>query len=107
MPFPSFSVLGPLLHWIQPGLKLEQATSKLTSTEPFIVNWIAATPPPGSGPHRYVFFLFEEPAGFKSERYAPAEGQQTGMWSRIRFDLDTWVKEAKLDEAVAVNYFET
>lgn len=37
-PFATFPVLGPILHWIQPGLKPSASNGLLESTEPFIAN---------------------------------------------------------------------
>jgi hypothetical protein len=103
-PFPSFSVLGPALHWIQPGLTAG-SDNKLTSNEPFVANYIGPAPPPKSAPHRYVFILFEQPNGFDTQKYAPAGGAPLSLWPRIRYDLDAWQKTAKLGEPLAVNYF--
>jgi phosphatidylethanolamine-binding protein len=108
-PFPSFGVLGPILHWIQPGLKPERAAdgkSILTSSgTPFVANYIAPAPPPGSSSHRYVFLLYEQPAGFDGKKYAPAGGKNLGNWHRMRYDLGAFEKEAKLGPVLAANYF--
>ena len=103
-PFPSWSGLGPILHWIQPGFKTGPDNT-LTSDQPFVANYIGPAPPPGSGPHRYTFFLFEQPDSFDGKKYAPANGKPLGNWSRMRYDLDSWQKEAKLGDPLAVNYF--
>lgn len=103
-PFPSFGVLGPILHWIQPGFKASP-NNTLTSNEPFVANYIGPAPPPGSSPHRYSFFLFEQPEGFDGKKYAPANGKPLSNWHRMRYDLDSWQKEAKLGEPLAANYF--
>lgn len=103
-PFPSFSALGPILHWIQPGFKAGP-DNVLTSGDPFIVNYIGPAPPPGSAPHRYTFFLFEQPAGFDSKKYAPAGGKPLSNWKRMRYDLDSFQRTAKLGEPIAANYF--
>jgi phosphatidylethanolamine-binding protein (PEBP) family uncharacterized protein len=102
-PFPSFGVLGPILHWIQPGLK--DNDGQLDKTEPFVANYIGPAPPPGSSPHRYVFFLYEQPTGFDGQKYAPPNGQNLGNWHRMRYDLDAWEKEVHLGSVLAVNYF--
>ena len=107
-PFPSFDVLGPILHWIQPGLTAEPAggaASGLKATEPFIADYIGPAPPPGSSPHRYIFFLYEQPAGFDGAKYAPANGESLGVWSRMRASLDDLEKEYNLGPLVAMNYF--
>jgi hypothetical protein len=60
---------------------------------------------PGSAPHRYAFFLFEQPEDFDGKKYAPADGKTLPNWKRMRYDLDAFQKEAKLGEPLAVNYF--
>lgn len=79
----------------------------LKADAPFIANWIGPEPPPGSGPHRYVFLLYEQPEGFEAagKKYAPAEGKEMGIWGRVRFDLDGFEREVGLGKAVAANYF--
>ena len=104
-PAPSFGVLGPILHWIQPGFKVSQSTETLTSADPFVANYIGPAPPPLSSPHRYVFFLYEQPKDFDGNKHAPPNGQPLGNFSRMRYDLDGWVKTAGLSQPVAVNYF--
>ncbi|KAI1382660.1 putative protease inhibitor [Hypoxylon trugodes] len=108
-PFPSFGVLGPILHWIQPGFQATPAgegeTVSLKSSAPFVANYIGPAPPPGSSPHRYTFFLYEQPEGFDGKKYAPPDGKNLGNAKRIRYDLDAWEKEAKLGPVLAVNYF--
>lgn len=103
-PFPTFDLLGPILHWIQPGFKAGP-NNVLTSSEPFVANYIGPAPPPCSSPHRYVFFLFEQPNDFNGKKYAPANEKPLSNWHRMRYDLDVWQKTAKLGEPLAANYF--
>jgi phosphatidylethanolamine-binding protein (PEBP) family uncharacterized protein len=103
-PFPSFGVLGPVLHWIQPGFKAGPDNT-LSSHEPFVANYVGPAPPPGSAPHRYTFFLFEQPDTFNGKQYAPADGAPLSNWYRPRYDLDAWQEKAQLGEPLAVNYF--
>lgn len=103
-PFPSWGVLGPILHWIQPGVKVTES-STLDTSGPSISNYIGPAPPPGSSPHRYIFFLYEEPAGFDAKKHAPADGKNLSTWSRVRYDFDSWAKEINLGPVLAFNYF--
>ncbi|OOQ91242.1 putative protease inhibitor (Tfs1) [Penicillium brasilianum] len=103
-PFPSFDVLGPILHWIQPGVKVTESGT-LDTTAPFVANYIGPAPPPGSSPHRYIFFLYEEPAGFDAKAHAPPNGQKLSNWNRMRYDFDAWAKKVNLGSAAAFNYF--
>ncbi|KAK8044383.1 PEBP-like protein [Apiospora rasikravindrae] len=107
-PFKSLPVLGPIWHWCQSGVKLSASTStpgKLEWSEPPVVNYIGPAPPPGAAPHRYVFFLYEQPAGFDVVSHAPAKGKEVGMTPRMWFSLDEWAAKVGLGEVLAVNYF--
>ncbi|KAJ5941327.1 hypothetical protein N7516_001495 [Penicillium verrucosum] len=103
-PFPSFGILGPILHWIQSDIKVT-SEGVLVSDAPFIANYIGPAPPPMSAPHRYMFFLYEQPAGFDLTAHAPAAGKKFGNSNRIRYDLDAWAESIKLGPLVAFNYF--
>lgn len=106
-PFPSFGVLGPILHWVQPGLKAEEPTSVLKATQPFVANYIGPAPPPGSAPHRYIFFLYEQPEGFDVTKHAPEGGKPLSNWNRMRVNLEDLEKEYNLGPVLAVNYFKS
>ncbi|KAJ5350036.1 Phosphatidylethanolamine-binding protein PEBP [Penicillium brevicompactum] len=103
-PFPSFGVLGPILHWIQSDVKITDS-SLLEFDAPFVANWIGPAPPPGSAPHRYIFFLYEQPETFDLKDHAPADGKELSVWSRMWYNLDGWAEEVKLGSPVAFNYF--
>lgn len=103
-PFPSFSVLGPILHWIQSDVTVTDSSS-LEFDAPFVANYIGPAPPPGSAPHRYIFFLYEQPETFNLKDHAPADGKNLSNMSRMRYNLDAWAEEAKLGPLVAFNYF--
>jgi phosphatidylethanolamine-binding protein (PEBP) family uncharacterized protein len=116
-PFQSLPILGPILHWIQPGFITSSAAeedggnnsnnnnNKLSTSEPFVANYIGPAPPPGSGPHRYCFFVYEQPAGFDVAKHAPANGAKVGNGARMWASLDDKVKEFGLGELLAFNYF--
>ncbi|KIX01097.1 uncharacterized protein Z518_10163 [Rhinocladiella mackenziei CBS 650.93] len=106
-PFPSLDVLGPILHWIQPDFKVDKNSLFLKSAEPFVANYISPGPPPGSAPHRYIFFLYEQPSQFDGKKYAPPGGKKLSNWNRMRCSLDEWEKKAGLDSVLAVNYFKS
>ena len=103
-PFPSFGVLGPILHWVQPGFKIA-TSSQLESAAPFVANYIGPAPPPGSAPHRYIFLLYEQPEAFDGSKYAPAGGKNLSNWNRMRYDLGAFEKEIGLGPVIAANYF--
>lgn len=107
MPYQWFNFLGPILHWMQPGLKSGGAGSQAltVSDTPVIAHYLPPTPPPFSGPHRYVFLLYEQPADFDVKKYAPPAGEDFVPRNRMWYNLTTFEKEAKLGPVVAANYF--
>lgn len=106
-PFASFNILSPILHWIQADLKVSPVTNILTSEEAAVVNWIGPDPPPGSGPHRYVFLLYQQPSSFNSSDHAAPGGQTVGLWPRIRWNIAEWEEKTKVGQPVAVGYFKS
>ena len=95
---------GPFLHWIQPGFKAGE-DGVLTTSEPFVANWVGPAPPPDSAPHRYTFYLLSQPASFDGSKYAPADGRPLDNLDRIRYSLDDWIEKTKSRDPVAANYF--
>ncbi|MCL6384591.1 hypothetical protein EXT61_23725, partial [Pectobacterium parmentieri] len=58
---------GEWRHWVTTGVKLPKAGSGVTfaaKTKPASTPYEPPAPPPGSGPHRYVVLMFQEPEGF-------------------------------------------
>lgn len=102
-PFISWNVLGPVAHWIQTGFKVNQPEQELNSDEPAIAPWVAAGPPPGAAPHRYVFLLYNETPG--STVSPNLKEKPMSLMQRMRFDVDAMVKQLGLGEIVAANYF--
>ncbi|CAG7942879.1 unnamed protein product [Penicillium olsonii] len=103
-PFPSLGILGPILHWIQSDVTVGHS-SVLEFDAPFVANWIGPAPPPGSAPHRYIFFLYEQPDSFDLKDHAPPQGKNLSNCNRMRYDLDSWVEVAGLGPLVAFNYY--
>nr|POF23926.1 protein d1 [Quercus suber] len=108
-PFQSLPILGPILHWIQPGLissaGVDGSATLTASGVPAVADYIGPAPPPGSGPHRYVFFLYEQPADFDAKKWAPADGKPLPTYKRMWYSLANFEKEAKLGPVIAANYF--
>ena len=103
--------MAPILHWMQPDIKLQPATEEdstpklVHNNDEAIAFWAPPRPPPGAAPHRYVFFLYEQPENFDAAKWKPANGKPLGLWKRIRFDLDGFEKGADLGKALAVGWF--
>jgi len=104
-PFPRLPMLSPILHWIQSDFQISGSSNTLTTTLPFISNYVGPAPPSGSSPHRYVFFLYEQPTEFNYKDYAPPAGQEMGLWERVRWNLAAWERKAKVENPVAMGYF--
>jgi phosphatidylethanolamine-binding protein (PEBP) family uncharacterized protein len=107
-PFPSFNVLSPVLHWIQPGLQpqiSDGVTKLLSSDTTWIVDYAGPGPPPGSAVHRYLFLLYEQPEEFDPQKWAPPKGKSVSPLNRMRYDLGAFEKKIGLGPVLAANYF--
>jgi phosphatidylethanolamine-binding protein (PEBP) family uncharacterized protein len=110
-PFASFPILGPIMHWLQPdlttGVTKDNAgfavLARGKEENGACVDWIGPKPPPGAGPHRYVFLLYEQPKGFEAGKLGWNHG--VGRSARMRFDIDGFEKKAGLEKAVGGNWF--
>jgi phosphatidylethanolamine-binding protein (PEBP) family uncharacterized protein len=101
-PFPSFAILSPVLHWMQASITVS-STGQLVSPDPVIAFWAGPGPPPISGPHRYVFLLYEEPVGFDAGKYIKPKGWQ--IKDRMRWNLTKFEQDEELGAAVAATFF--
>lgn len=101
-------MLGPILHWLQPDIKLGQDGVLAAGATSAIAPYIGPAPPPFAAPHRYVFYVYEQPEGFDAGkfRFVP-EGQVPAVTKRMFYDADKFVREAGLAEMVAANYLES
>ena len=95
--------MSPILHWLQAGFAVEASSGDLASSDPAIASWIGPGPPPISSPHRYIFFLYDQPSDFDAKLFSKASG--FGVRDRMRWDLSKFEKEAKLGSAIAATYF--
>ena len=111
-PFPSFSPPSPILHWAQLDLTIQPNPAKSGSgsktndlvsfvssgvTPRTVASYVPAAPPPISYPHRYLFLLYEQPDDLSSEAFGAKEGVDMSIRSRMRWDMDDWVKRTGLD----------
>jgi hypothetical protein len=92
---------GVTRHWLLNGVTVDSATGAVsnataTAITPYAGPWPAA----GSGPHRYVVALYEQPSDF-----AAPEGF-TGELPVGVFDFKKYVADAKLGDLVAANFIE-
>lgn len=88
---------GPTRHWLLNGVTLEDNTvSNATATA--ITAYAGPGPAAGSGAHRYIVALFQQPADF-----AAPEGfqQPTGVEA---MDFKAYIDNANLGPLVAANY---
>ncbi|KAM3439607.1 hypothetical protein MY4824_002599 [Beauveria thailandica] len=120
-PYPALPCFGPVLHWIQADLVVASSSSDdaagvaATTLEVAdgssggrIAEYLSPNPPPGSAPHRYGFYLYEQPEGFDATQWmarAPGRQGKMGNCKRIRYGLDGWARKAGLGAIVAANYF--
>lgn len=99
------------LHWVQTNLTLSVsnisigslAFHPLLSTTPPLAPYTKPQPPPGTGRHRYIEFLFSQPANF----FIPADYARffnTDL-PRTSFNITNFARDVGLANPVAANYF--
>ncbi|KAJ7694106.1 phosphatidylethanolamine-binding protein [Mycena rosella] len=90
---------GVSRHWLENAVTLESDTVSNASAKT-ITAYAGPGPASGSGPHRYVVLLYQQPSTFT----APAN-LSTLVDGVQKFDLTAYVKDSGLGDLVAANYF--
>jgi len=111
-PFPSFPIMSPVLHSLEVSAEVLGSAAAgwyAVQSGEVIFAYIAPGPPPGSGPHRYVFAVYEQPAGSTAESVKKALGLGTepSAFSRPRWDQADCETKLGLGKIVAGNYWTT
>ncbi|KAF5331022.1 hypothetical protein D9619_005724 [Psilocybe cf. subviscida] len=89
---------GQTRHWLVNGVTVAGGVVK-NDTAVGITNYAGPGPAAGSGPHRYVVALYEQPSTFK----APDAFSQPNMGVST-FDFNAYVKDSGLGPLVAATY---
>lgn len=89
--------------WVQLISPAIAAGGKGTLEKP-LASWLPPAPPGFSAPHRYVFLVWEQPAGMSGEEVRRKMGwgaAEKGLLGKIRFDLEGFVRRVGVGEVVA------
>ncbi|KAG1730387.1 phosphatidylethanolamine-binding protein [Suillus paluster] len=87
-------------HWVVTGVKVTPAAQLTT---PAVTPYYPPTPPAGSGKHRYVVLLYQEPnAGFSIPADAPERDNESK--NRMKWNAAKFAEQYGL-KLVGVNYF--
>jgi len=89
---------GQTRHWLVNGVTAATGVVK-NDTAVAITTYAGPGPAAGSGPHRYVVVLYEQPSTFK----APAAFSQPNMGVST-FDFNAYVQDSGLGPLVAATY---
>ncbi|KAI0101559.1 PEBP-like protein [Nemania sp. FL0031] len=112
-PFPSFSVLGPILHGLHidlvPGTVDGDGFAPLEGPTEWLVPYIGPGPPKPSAPHRYVFMVFEQPPALDTAKIRSLLGlaPEVKLTSRMWWNEESFEKKLGLGEVLAGNYYLT
>ncbi|KAK4169728.1 phosphatidylethanolamine-binding protein [Cladorrhinum sp. PSN259] len=120
-PFPSFPVLGPILHSMQADLALippedwdsaeyiPLAHDKRLRGDENVAGYVGPSPPGLGSPHRYMFLMWEQPRGINAERIREEFGFKDdgsiGVMNRVRWDQEAFERKLGLGKPVAGNFF--
>ncbi|KAI8388586.1 phosphatidylethanolamine-binding protein [Radiomyces spectabilis] len=90
--------MAPWRHWVIVNIPGSQTTNVQASASQHS-EYFGPAPPPGTGPHRYIFLLYKQANKNNSFQAMSAEPQARG-----KFDFKQFAKDNNL-ELIAVNYF--
>ncbi|KAH7884177.1 phosphatidylethanolamine-binding protein [Phlebopus sp. FC_14] len=101
--------MGEWRHWVVTGIKppgtsaLEAGDMSARFTKAATTPYHPPAPPPGTGPHRYVFLLYQEPSpDFSIAPDAPEH--KNGARDRAKWSAQSFAQRYGL-KLVGVNYF--
>jgi phosphatidylethanolamine-binding protein len=89
---------GVTRHWLVNGLAID-GTALNNATAIAITEYAGPAPPPGTGPHRYAFLLYAQPATFAP----PAEFSQPNIGVSA-FDVNAYASGSGLGPIIAGTY---
>jgi phosphatidylethanolamine-binding protein (PEBP) family uncharacterized protein len=89
---------GQTRHWLVNGVTVS-GSSVTTSSGTAITTYAGPAPAVGSGPHRYVVALYDQPSTFN----APSAFSQPNIGVSV-FDFNGYVKDSGLGPLVAATY---
>lgn len=98
------------LHWLQTNLTANSSSPSndktlLTSHTPATDPYIKPQPPRGTGRHRYILLLFQQPTDFTIPAAFAKIVHPQQTTDRSAFNLTAFVNAAGLDAPVAANFF--
>ncbi|KAF9066850.1 phosphatidylethanolamine-binding protein [Rhodocollybia butyracea] len=86
-------------HWLVNGVTVTNGQVS-NSSATAITSYAGPAPASGSGPHRYVVILLQQPSSFSP----PSDFSQPNI-GVSQFDFNGYVKNSQLGPVVAANYF--
>ncbi|KAI0454570.1 PEBP-like protein [Xylaria acuta] len=112
-PFPSFSILGPILHGLLidlvPGTPDSDGFAPLEGPKDWLAPYLPPGPPKPSSAHRYVFLVFEQPKALDAAKIRSLLGlaEEVKLTSRLWWNEETFEKKLELGDVLAGNYWLT
>ncbi|KAE9406484.1 PEBP-like protein [Gymnopus androsaceus JB14] len=86
-------------HWLENSVTISNGVVS-NSSATAITSYAGPAPASGSGPHRYVVILLQQPSSFSP----PSDFSQPNIGVSM-FDFNGYVKDSQLGAVVAANYF--
>jgi hypothetical protein len=96
----SDSSAGQTRHWLVNGVTVGDNGALNFPTETTITNYGGPLPPDGSGAHRYVFLLYDQPASFAPTGDLANPGQPIAV-----FNVNDYAKSSGLGAIIAGSYY--
>lgn len=90
--------LGPVNHWLVVNI-----VGNDVSTGDEIAAYVSSGPPEGSGLHRYVFLVYQQPKKLEVDE---PRSSATSVKSRFRFNLQKFAEKYGLGKAIAGNFYQ-
>lgn len=91
-------------HYVESDIKVSETEGGILENGKVLKSYVGPAPPLGSGPHRYVFLLFKQPAFSDSSKYTPIKDRPNWGFGTPATGVEKWAIENQL-LPIAVNFF--
>ncbi|CDH13320.1 related to Carboxypeptidase Y inhibitor [Zygosaccharomyces bailii ISA1307] len=89
-------------HYIESDIKMGEGG--LLGGGKVLQPYVGPGPPKGTGPHRYVFLLYQQPSGVTCSSFTPIKDRPNWGYGSPATGVDKWATENKL-KLVGANFF--
>lgn len=91
-------------HYVESDIKISETEGGILENGKVLQSYVGPAPPPGTGPHRYVFLLYRQPVGVTASKLTEIKGRPNWGYGTPATGVEKWATENNL-EPLGANFF--